>query len=171
MDCSLLIRLFYLKKRTTAAGFLSIGMDMLSFYFKSYLIIGSLCCAFSHFLLFCIGHKIPQIVGWFFFIIIVVIQTTDLNRSRSPWSTSQSYFIIDILPQGIMLTLLPLQVHLFHLSHHPSLPKTLPFNLLKDTPVWLIVPEKPFQFRYENAYKIKPQPDRRLPFTAHCVIS
>lgn len=89
-----------------------------------------------------------------FFIIIVIIQTTDLNRSRSPWSTSQSYFIINILPQGVILTLLPLQIHLFPFSHHPSLLKTLLFNLLKDSPLWLIIPEKTFHSRYENAYKI-----------------
>lgn len=51
---------------TTAADFPSIGMDLLSFYFKSDLILGSLCCAFIHFLLFYIGNKSPQTVGWFF---------------------------------------------------------------------------------------------------------
>lgn len=48
---------------TTAADFPSIGMDLLSFYFKSDLILGSLCCAFIHFLLFYIGNKSPQTVG------------------------------------------------------------------------------------------------------------
>lgn len=51
-----------LRKRTAAAAF-SIGMDLPSFYFKFYLILGSLCCAFINFLLFCIGHKSPQIIG------------------------------------------------------------------------------------------------------------
>lgn len=130
------------KKITTAAGFPSTEMDLLSFYFKSYLILGSLCC----YSLFIILYWTKVLKLWDdFFTIIVLIQTTDVNRSRSPWSTSQSYFIINILPQGVVLTLLPLQIHLFHFSHHSSLPKTLPFNLLKD--LWLIIPEKTFQLR------------------------
>lgn len=75
-----------------------------------------------------------MVLGCFFFI----IQATDLIRSGLPWSTSQSYLMINILPQQVTLTLLPLQTHLLHSSYQPSLLKTFPCHLLKERYTFVI---------------------------------